>query len=63
MHLDVELVIGERVEGSVRWEGAEDPATFSGWLELMRLMEFAATTTRGLQSSDDDTSGGGRDSE
>ena len=43
MHLAVELIAAEdgRVEGSVTSNGGREQATFSGWLELLRLLETA----------------------
>jgi len=31
--------VGERVEGTLEEEGSAGPSAFSGWLELLRLLE------------------------
>ena len=49
MRFAVELwpAAGGRVEGSVECDGTQGPVAFSGWLELLRLLEadVAATST------------------
>ena len=37
--IEVDLQARPRLEGSVRWEGRSEPIAFSGWLELIRLVE------------------------
>lgn len=40
MRFVVELrPVGERVEGTLEEEGSPTPSPFSGWLELLRLLE------------------------
>lgn len=56
----VEILAGEprRPEGTVWREGHVDPSPFSGWMDLLRLLEPAgwdgapATTIAGLGASD-----------
>ncbi len=46
MFLLLELVptADGRVEGSVRSAPSDEPLAFSGWLELLRLLEAAITS-------------------
>ena len=48
--IDFEQVAGDELEGSLRFVG-EPPSRFSGWLELLRLLEEAGRTVgEGLRS-------------
>ena len=46
MHLDLELFSAEggRIEGSVGSNAGGERVTFSGWLELLRLLEATVST-------------------
>lgn len=37
--VDITYTEGDGIEGQVSWTGCAEPVSFSGWLELTRLLE------------------------
>ena len=56
MRFSIELVpiAGGRVEGVVRREGSEEGQFFSGWLELLERLDFAALPSQSMEEPPED---------